>query len=166
MYYDHHPQFFTATILEWKHLLRQDKYKNIILDSLSFLSTENRAKIYAYVLMPNHIHLIWQIQATYTLQAVQRDYLKFTAQTIKADLQKHHPEVLAKFLVNLKDRQYQIWKRNPLSVDLFTKKVFLQMLHYLHQNPIQEKWKLADLPEDYYYLSARFYETGEEISHF
>jgi hypothetical protein len=32
------PQFFTATIQEWKHLLKEDKYKNIIIDSLRFLS--------------------------------------------------------------------------------------------------------------------------------
>ncbi|WP_255478614.1 hypothetical protein [Rufibacter sp. XAAS-G3-1] len=32
-----------------------------------------------------------------------------------------------------------------------------QKLDYIHQNPAQEKWKLAELPEDYYYSSARFY---------
>ena len=31
------PQFFTATIQEWKHLLKEDKYKNIIVESLNFL---------------------------------------------------------------------------------------------------------------------------------
>ncbi len=29
-------QFFTATILEWKHLLKPDKYKDTIVESLSF----------------------------------------------------------------------------------------------------------------------------------
>jgi len=28
------PQFFTATIQEWKHLLGQDEYKNIVVDAL------------------------------------------------------------------------------------------------------------------------------------
>jgi len=40
-------QFFTATILEWKHLLKPDKYKDIIVESLKFLSLENRAIIFA-----------------------------------------------------------------------------------------------------------------------
>jgi hypothetical protein len=40
-------QFFTATILEWKHLLKPDKYKQIILDSLKFLVEQKRAKVYA-----------------------------------------------------------------------------------------------------------------------
>jgi len=33
---EEHPQFFTATILEWKKLLAKDKYKDIIIDSLMF----------------------------------------------------------------------------------------------------------------------------------
>jgi hypothetical protein len=31
------PQFFTATILEWKRLLKPDKYKDIIVLAYNFL---------------------------------------------------------------------------------------------------------------------------------
>jgi hypothetical protein len=37
-----HPQFFIATILEWKHLLAPDKYKDIIIESPRFLVNHNR----------------------------------------------------------------------------------------------------------------------------
>ena len=30
-------------------------------------------------------------------------------------------------------------------------------LNYIHNNPIQEKWKLVSLPEDYQFSSAKFY---------
>ena len=59
---EYYPQFFTATILEWKPLLKQDKYKDIINNSLRFLVQQNRVIVYSFVIMPNHIHLIWQIQ--------------------------------------------------------------------------------------------------------
>jgi putative transposase len=65
----------------------------------------------------NHIHLIWQVQENFERENIQRDFLKFTSQTIKKDLNKNHPAVLDKFLVNAKDRKYHIWERNPLSVD-------------------------------------------------
>jgi len=32
-----YPQFFTATNLEWKKLLKPDKYKDMIISSLRFL---------------------------------------------------------------------------------------------------------------------------------
>lgn len=52
------PQFFTATILEWKPLLKQDKYKDVIIESLRFLVNDKRIKLFAFVIMSNHIHLI------------------------------------------------------------------------------------------------------------
>ncbi len=151
-------QFFTATILEWKPLLQQEKYKNIIINSLSFLVKDKRVIVYAFIIMNNHIHFIWQIQEGFTKEAVQRDFLKFTAQKIKDDVEKNHPKVMSLFKVNAKDRKYQILERNSLSVDLFSERVFIQKLNYIHQNPV--KAGLCNNPEEYYYSSAKFYETG------
>jgi hypothetical protein len=67
-----------------------------------------------------------------------------------------------KLKVNAADRQYQVWERNSLSIDLFTEEIFLQKLNYIHNNPMQPKWNLATLPEDYYYSSACFYATGQD----
>jgi REP-associated tyrosine transposase len=152
------PQYFTAINLEWKKLLQLDKYKDIIVDSLRFLVTDKRITLYAFVIMINHIHLIWRMYADIDPEAVQRDFLKYTAQKIKADLRKYHPAVLKHFRVDAKDREYQFWERNPLSIELRTHAVFLQKLDYIHWNPVQAG--LCTLPEEYRYSSARFYETG------
>ncbi|RYZ50883.1 MAG: transposase, partial [Chitinophagaceae bacterium] len=103
-----------------------DKYKNIIVDSLRFLVKDERVMVYGFVIMSNHIHVVWHLKAPRKRPDVQRDFLKFTAQQIKEDLAKHHPAVLQQFRVEAKDRQYQFWERNPLSVELWTEKVMLQ----------------------------------------
>ena len=157
---DQYPQFFTATILEWKPLLKQDKCKRVIVDSLKHLVTAQRIKVFAFVIMPNHLHLIWQMQQQNKREDVQRDFLKYTGQQIRFDLQAYHPAVLAHFKVDAKDRKYQIWERNALSIDLYHHKQFLQKLEYIHNNPLQPKWKLCNLPEEYPFSSAAFYETG------
>ena len=54
--FTYHPQFFTATILEWKQLLKDDSYKDIVIDSLSFLAKEGSVVVYGFVIMPNHTH--------------------------------------------------------------------------------------------------------------
>jgi spore coat polysaccharide biosynthesis predicted glycosyltransferase SpsG len=41
------PQFFTATILEWKKLSKPEKYKDIIISSLQFLVENNRVRVNA-----------------------------------------------------------------------------------------------------------------------
>ena len=168
--YENPAQFFTATILEWKHLLKPDKYKEIITNSFAFLVKEQRALIHGFVIMPNHIHLIWRINERFEREAVQRDFLKFTAQQIRFDLIEQHPEVLKRFEVNAKDRKYQIWERNPLTINLYSREVLLQKLNYIHNNPLQEKWKLCDKPEDYKFSSASYYLCNKSewgfISHY
>ena len=132
-----YPQFFTATNLEWKKLLQPDKYKDIVISSMRFLVKDKRAKIFAFVIMGNHIHLIWQMMPDNDPEAVQRDFLKYTAQRIKKDLQKNYPAVLAYFKVDAKDREYQFWERNALSVELRSHPVFIQKLDYIHWNPVR-----------------------------
>ena len=99
-------QFFTATILNWKKLLEPDKYKDVIIRSMRFLVENNRVIIYGFVIMSNHIHLIWQMKAGIKRDALQRDFQKFTAQRIKDNLKINHPDVLSLFLVKAKDRKY------------------------------------------------------------
>jgi putative transposase len=157
-----HIQFFTATILEWKPLLKKDKYKDIIIDSLKFLVKNNRVKVYGFVIMPNHIHILWKINDELKRQDVQRDFLKYTAQQIRFELIASHPELLKQFEVNAKDRKYQFWERNPLSIDIYSRKILEQKLNYIHNNPIQDKWNLSAFPEDYKYSSASYYIENEE----
>lgn len=103
---EHHPQFFTATVLEWKHLLKDDKYKQVILDSLRYFIREKRAVVNSFVIMSNHIHLIWQAVNGFTPEQNQHSFLKYTAQQIKFDLQHSNPQLLEGFKVNAKDRIY------------------------------------------------------------
>ena len=148
--------FTTATVKGWKHLLKPDKYKTIITESLSFLVEEQTVRVYAFVIMPNHFHLIWQLIGEQSLSKVQLRFMKFVAQQIKLDLLEHHPEVLERFKVVRKDRQYQFFKERALSVPLFTDPVVVQKMEYIHRNPIHPKWQLASVPEAYPWSSAAY----------
>ena len=148
--------FFTATIHDWKPLLKPDKHKRIIIESLEFLVSNNRIFLYGFVIMPNHIHLLWRMQEGHKLKDVQRDFLKFTAQQLKFQLLDTSSKMLTHFRKDGSDREYQFWKRNSYNIRMYNRKVFEQKLDYIHLNPIQEKWKLAKLPEDYYFSSANF----------
>jgi REP element-mobilizing transposase RayT len=158
LFCEFYPDYFTATILEWKHLLKQDKYKDIIISSLEFLVKNGRIKVYGFTIMSNHIHLIWQVQQGYQRKDVQLSFMKYTAQMIIKDLRNSHKEVLEKFRVKTSDRKYQIWERNALSISLWSQSVFKQKLDYIHANPVVAG--LCRFPEEYKYSSAAFYEKG------
>ena len=104
--FQHSPQFFTATILEWKHLLKSDEYKQIIIDSLLFLKKEGSITVNAFVIMPNHIHLIWHIQDGYKREKIQLRFMKYTAQQMKFRLIDTQDFRLQDYLVNTVYRKY------------------------------------------------------------
>jgi REP element-mobilizing transposase RayT len=155
-----YPQFFTATNLEWKVALEKDEYKDVIIRSLRFLVEDERVIVYAFVIMPNHIHIVWQMQAGMKRENVQRDFLKFTAQRIKDRLKVNAPDLLLQFLVNAKDRKYQLWERNPLSVGLWTEQVMMEKIRYIHENPVRAG--LCSYSHQYKYSSALFYHAGND----
>ena len=157
---EHHTEFFTATILEWKHLLKQEKYTEIIISSLEFLVQQKRIVVYGFVIMSNHIHIIWQCLPNNKPKEIQLSFMKYTAQMIIKDLRNNHPQVLAHFRVDSKDRKYQIWERNPLSIELRSREVLEQKLYYIHQNPV--KANLCLMPEDYIFSSAAYYHCIEK----
>ena len=154
--------FFTATVLNWKHILNPDKYKDIIIESFKFLVNKNRVRIFAFVIMPNHYHTVWRINENLEKSDFQRDSMKFTGQTILRDLKSYHKEIHNSMYVGAKDRKYQFWERNPLSVPLYSQKVVEQKINYIHGNPIKPKWNFAAEPQDYKYSSAGFYYTGKD----
>ena len=156
----HWPQFYTATILEWKFLLYNDLFKNIIIQSLKYLVDNKKIKLYAYVIMSNHIHLIWQALPENDPLKIKHSFMIYTAQYMKMELMKNNLKYIKEFKVDKKDRVYQFWKRNAMSIELFSEKVFLQKMNYIHDNPV--KARMCKYPEDYKYSSAGFYHDGTD----
>lgn len=126
------------------------------MESLEYLSNKDKIDVFAFVIMPNHIHLIWKIKEMKGKETVHTAFLKHTAHAFKKLLLKHNPEILANYAVNAKNKQYQFWQRDSLAVHLYTPEVAYQKLNYIHLNPLAEHWQLALYPSDYFYSSASF----------
>jgi putative transposase len=158
---ENHIQFFTAVCTDWLHLLKEDECKNVIIRALKYRVQTKQVNIASFVIMPNHMHIIWRMAAGVMRENFQRDFLKITAKQIIDILQRDKPEIIKDITVNLKDRKLQVWKRNSMSIDLYNEKFLLQKLNYIHNNPCQPHWNLASHPCDYFYSSARFYYNRE-----
>ncbi len=157
--------FWTATINNWYHLLKENKYKQVILDSLSNLSERELVEVFAFVIMPNHVHFIWRTLSLNGKETVQGSFLKFTAHAFKKMLKEDKAD-LSKYEVDVNNKRYEFWQRDSLAVHLYTKEVMLQKLNYIHRNPVVDRWQLAVNTSDYYFSSAKFYETGERVFSF
>ena len=153
--------FWTATINSWNHLLKDDVFKEVVIQSLRTLSERGLIDVFAFVIMPNHIHLIWQTNALNGKETAQGSLLKFTAHTFKKMLKDDLIE-LPKYEVDAHNKKYEFWQRDSLAIPLYTRHVMLQKLDYIHLNPLTVHWHLANNPWEYHYSSAKYYEMNEK----
>ena len=149
--------FYTQTIYGFKHLLKDDNLKMVCINSWKYLTGNGLIKIYGFVIMPNHIHLLWKMLKLNGKESPAGSFTKYTAHQFKKNLAAIDPQLLQEYAVAKADRIYQFWKRDPLAISLTSEKNMLQKLDYIHNNPVKEKWQLAKLPEDYRWSSAGFY---------
>jgi len=162
------PYFWTITIKEWLPILKDD-FKNVIINCLKWLKDKELIRIYGYVIMPNHIHLLWEQLKMNGKEFPKNSFEKFTAHQFKI-LLKSDPGMLERFKVNSSDRHYNFWQRDPLAILIYNKEMLLQKLDYIHNNPVQPHWNLSFTPEKYTFSSAEFYDSGvdrfEILSHY
>ena len=156
--------FYTATIYQWKPLIKQFHFESIIIDSLSYLHEKGCIKVYGFVIMPNHIHLIWELKKHNGKESAAASLMKFTAKQFQKRLAAIIPDVLEEYKVEGDNsRSYNFWQTNPDWFLLNKTKTIKQKLHYIHSNPLQAKWALVKDPCDYKYSSALFYDKEVKV---
>lgn len=156
-----YPEFVTVACLNHVHFLRHDDCKRVLIDALAYRVLSKQVKVYGFVIMPNHFHIIWRVCDHVKSTDFKRDFLKYTARSILTILQAKDVELYNSTFVMAKDRKHQIWDKNADTKELFTDSFYNQKLDYIHNNPLQPQWQLANSAEEYYWSSAAFYLKGD-----
>lgn len=68
---------------------------------------------------------------------VHKSFMKYTAQKILQELRNNHANLLPYFWVGAKNRKYQVWARNALSIAIRSNEAMMQKINYIHQNPVK-----------------------------
>lgn len=161
---EHGAYFCTITILEWLPILIEQRYIEPIIDSLRFCRSTKGLFVFAYVVMPNHLHMI--VATRGDLHATLRDFKRFTSRTIHDRLKADGRTTLLNWLRDAtEDARRQrgelgLWQPgfHPVLVESWP--VFEQKLNYLHENPVRKG--LVTHPVDWYYSSARCYSGRQD----
>ncbi len=160
---DTHLYFITASIVGWKPLFILPQHATIILDSLSWLRAQEYMKLFAFVLMPTHLH--WIAKPIHRqISPILQQFGSFTAHKILNQLEVEKEVALLNFLqAQKRDRRrlHSIWQ-DIQAKNIFTDEALNQALEYLHSNPISKKWALVDDRADYWYSSACYYDRNEQ----
>jgi putative transposase len=157
--------FVTTKANSYLHVFEREAIRRLILDTLDTFRLRHWMKLYAFVIMPNHIHLISQFSEENPIDAVIRNFKHHSADRILRLLKAENDvETLHKLEVTRKDSSkiaYAVWESGYMAKDIMTIDFMQQKLEYIHANPCQAHWQLSETPEDYLWSSAKFYVTNE-----
>lgn len=147
------------------HLFRRDVIKRVIVDSLSYVRVNHWLNLHAFVVMPNHVHFIVRFLEGYTLADVMREFKKHTSKQIIRQYQAEDNQRVLTFLKqaarHLPDQRHKVWDKGYDARNVFSIDFLRQKVTYIHNNPCQPHWQLAECPEAYPWSSARYYVLGE-----
>jgi len=92
-------------IKDWRHLLKEDEMKKVILESFQWLVQHELVYIYGYVIMPNHIHVLWEQLKMNDKETPKESFEKYTDHVFLKQLKKDG-EKLNDYKTDQKDRNY------------------------------------------------------------
>jgi len=91
--------FITSTVHQWTDVFTRKEYIDILLASIRYCQQHKGLKVYAWVVMTNHVHLIISSDKD-KLSDIIRDLKKFTAKQIFEAI-RNNPKEKQKRMVTL-----------------------------------------------------------------
>jgi REP element-mobilizing transposase RayT len=159
--------FITFTCHQWLQLIEITKGYDLVYNWFDILKTKSHT-ITGYVIMPNHLHLLLHFTGgKQSLNTYIGNGKRFMAYEIINRLdQQNEISLLNKLKQDVqkkdksRDKNHEVWINSFDVKECRTEKFILQKLHYIHNNPCTDKWKLADSSIHYIHSSASFYISG------
>jgi REP element-mobilizing transposase RayT len=160
----HNPEglyFVSFAVVEWLDVFTRNEYKDILVESLIYCQKEKGMEIIAWCIMTNHVHLIFRSIAEIKPEKLLGDFKRFTSKKIVKAIQENPKESRKENLLeqfakagakSSNVKQYQFWRHDNKPIELWSHKVILEKINYIHENPIEAG--IVFKPEEYRYSSA------------
>lgn len=155
--------FVTFAVINWIDLFIRNEYRQIMLDSWKFCRTNKGLELYAYVIMPSHVHMIIGSNKD-ELENIMRDMKKHTSGSLREAIKSHPAESRREWILwmmkragrkNSNNIEFQLWQQDSHPIELNNTKQLSDTLDYIHNNPIVAGF--VEKAEDFLYSSARNY---------
>jgi REP element-mobilizing transposase RayT len=137
-------------------VFRTDPIKEIVAKALDEARRSAGILIFAYVIMPDHMHLI--TDGTRRSSEALKYFNGIAAKRVIDHLKANNFEAsLEKLRTATKKRNYchSLWEHHPNAFAINNEETLIQKVNYVHQNPVRAG--LVDRATDYLYSSARIW---------
>lgn len=161
-YPDNHVFFITSTVNGRIPLFRNDEISKILINNLRLAKGKYNFKLLAYVIMPDHWHLLIYFDKGKDCLSFIRDFKRFSSLEISTYLENNNKGLVDKFRSNTRRKvKFSIWKEQARVFPLGDLDKIKEKLDYIHNNPV--KGRLVDHPDEYLLSSASFYYNGNYV---
>ncbi len=152
------PYFLTMNVFLKIPVFTNSLYMDVIIDNFQYYRKNQDLKIFSYVIMDNHVHLIASHNGD--LSRTIQSFKSFTAKKIIGLLHKDKRKWILKLLSEFKPEhktssQHQFWEEGNHPKQLQNIEMFNQKTEYIHYNPVRRG--LVENEVDWIYSSARNY---------
>jgi REP element-mobilizing transposase RayT len=146
--------YLTSVVKDRLQVFRTEKIKTIARAALDEARKSGSFAIYAYVIMPDHLHTITD-DARKPSELLRYVNGIISHRVIGYLKENKFESSLAKLRHEDKARgyKYSLWEHHNNAKPLFSEAVFMQKVNYLHLNPVRAE--LVERAEDYRWSSAR-----------
>ena len=159
--------FITVTCHDWMNLFDIADAYDAVYNWFNVLKKKGHY-IPAYVIMPNHFHVLIAFSGVSTnINRVVGNGKRFMAYDIIEKLKKKNAanilNQLSQAVTEFDKKRGKLHEVFEPSFDIkecLTKKFLLQKIDYIHKNPCTGKWQLAPSPALYVHSSGGYYEDG------
>ena len=156
--------FISTAIEEFIPLLAEPENVNLVLSTIDFYRAQYQFLLYAYVIMPDHLHLLLKLNGTVALPKLIGDFKRYTAkQMLQRCKEQGRNDLLSVFAErgSVDGEKYSVWQRSFRSVPISDHGDWLVKANYIHNNPVRRG--LVENAELWPYSSAVDYVGGSGI---
>lgn len=146
--------YITCTVHQWVDVFTRNEYRDILVDSLKYCQQYKGLKIFAWVIMTNHIHLIIASDKN-NLSDIIRDFKKYTSSKVVEAINDNKRESRSKWLLWLlkKPEGILFWQEGYHGEEITSRGFYDVKERYIHLNPVRAGY--VDKEESYLYSSCR-----------
>ncbi|MGK7390819.1 MAG: REP-associated tyrosine transposase [Candidatus Cyclobacteriaceae bacterium M2_1C_046] len=169
-FYDKEGLYFVSfATIHWIDIFVRELYFNIILESLKFCRENKRMEIYAWCIMPSHVHLIYRGKDS-NPGDILRDLKTHTSKQMQKEILENPHESRREWIIEMMEKagannsnvkHKQFWQQNNNPIQLWSPAVIDQKVDYIHNNPVEAGFVFE--PYHWKYSSAIDYSGGKGL---
>lgn len=144
----HNPEglyFISFATVFWVDVFVRRIYFDCIVENLNFCVDNKGMEIYAWCIMPSHVHLVFKSTIQKPDELI-RDFKSYTAKQLIKLIEENTQESRREWLLNSfkkaavsnsNNAKNQFWQQHNHPIELWSNDVIQQKIDYTHDNPVE-----------------------------